>query len=43
LTGIAELFRGLGRRKAFALALKKHGQAQGDFIIFLEGQRAFGA
>jgi hypothetical protein len=41
LSGITEFFRGLGRAESFALALKKHGQAQGDCIIFPDGQRAF--
>jgi len=42
LSGVAELLCGLGGTKAFALALEEHREFQGDFIIFLYGDGAFG-
>jgi hypothetical protein len=43
LSRIAKLLGSLGRAKSFAFALKEHGKLQGDFIIFLDGKRSFGA
>jgi hypothetical protein len=43
LSRIAKLLCGLDRTKPFTLALKEHGKLKGDFIIFPDGKRPFGA